>query len=150
MLQRAANAGGLGWPVGADRGSVASVGVQIDVYRAVGGRAFFDDLVERFYARVDADPVLRPLYPADLSGPKRHLALFLAQYWGGPQTYSEQRGHPMLRRRHFPFAIGTAERDAWFTHMSAAVRESGLDPTTEARFVEYFESASTHLINQDG
>ncbi|MGH9116634.1 MAG: globin [Acidimicrobiales bacterium] len=124
--------------------------MELGVYRAVGGQAFFDDLVERFYARVEGDPVLRPLYPADLSGPKAHLALFLGQYWGGPSAYSEQRGHPMLRRRHFPFAIGPAERDAWFGHMAAAVRESGLDPATEARFVEYFEAASTHLVNQGG
>jgi hemoglobin len=121
-----------------------------DVYSAVGGQPFFDDLVERFYDRVSHDPVLRPLYPADLGPPKRHLALFLGQYWGGPTTYSEQRGHPMLRRRHFPFAIGRAERDAWFTHMAAAVRESGLEDETADRLVEYFESAATHMINQAG
>jgi hemoglobin len=119
-----------------------------EVYEAVGGQAFFDDLVDRFYARVEADPVLRPLYPADLAPPKRHLALFLAQYWGGPTTYSEQRGHPMLRRRHFPFAIGRAERDAWFTQMAASVRESALDPGTAEAFIEYFESAATHMINR--
>jgi hemoglobin len=124
--------------------------VVVDVFSQVGGQPFFDDLVDRFYARVAADPILRPLYPADLGPPKRHLALFLAQYWGGPTTYSEQRGHPMLRRRHFPFAIGRAERDAWLTHMSAAVRESGLDDDTADRFVEYFESAATHMINQAG
>ncbi len=124
--------------------------MQLDVYRAVGGQAFFDDLVERFYVRVEGDPVLRPLYPVDLSSPKRHLALFLGQYWGGPTTYGEERGHPMLRRRHFRFAIGAPERDAWFEHMAAAVRESGLDEGTEARFIDYFGSASTHLINRSG
>jgi hemoglobin len=121
--------------------------VQLDVYRAVGGQPFFDDLVDRFYGRVEADPVLRPLYPDDLSGPKRHLALFLAQYWGGPPVYNQQRGHPMLRRRHFPFVIGQSERDAWFDHMSTSIRESQLDPALEARFIEYFDAASTHLIN---
>jgi hemoglobin len=126
------------------------VGAEVDMYTAVGGQVFFDDLVERFYARVERDPVLRPLYPVDLEPSKRHLALFLGQYWGGPTTYSEQRGHPMLRRRHFPFAIGRAERDAWFEHMSAAVRESGLDDEVAEHLVEYFESASIHLINRAG
>jgi hemoglobin len=121
-----------------------------DVYSAVGGQPFFDGLVDRFYARVERDPVLRPLYPADLGPPKRHLALFLGQYWGGPTTYSEQRGHPMLRRRHFPFAIGRTERDAWFSHMSAAVGESGLDDEIADRFIEYFDSAATHMINRAG
>jgi hemoglobin len=121
--------------------------VQLDVYRAVGGQAFFDDLVERFYARVEADPVLRPLYPEDLGPSKRHLALFLAQYWGGPPLYNRERGHPMLRRRHFPFAIAQRERDAWFAHMSAAVRESGLEPSIEARLIAYFDTAATHMIN---
>jgi hemoglobin len=124
--------------------------VQLDVYRAVGGQPFFDDLVERFYARVELDPVLRPLYPDDLEPPKRHLALFLAQYWGGPPVYNAERGHPMLRRRHFPFVIGERERDAWFGNMTAAVRESGLDEVIEARFIEYFTSASTHMINDPG
>jgi hemoglobin len=122
--------------------------VQLDVYRAVGGQAFFDDLVARFYRRVAEDLVLRPLYPEDLGPPQRHLALFLAQYWGGPRTYDEERGHPMLRRRHFPFAIGTPERNAWFDHMSAAVAESGLDDEIEARLLDYFDAAATHLINR--
>jgi hemoglobin len=122
--------------------------LELTVYEEVGGQAFFDDLVERFYARVEADPVLRPLYPADLGPPKRHLALFLGQYWGGPPVYSAERGHPMLRRRHFPFAIGRAERDAWFVHMAASVRESSLDEDTESRLIGYFESAATHMINQ--
>jgi hemoglobin len=122
--------------------------LDVNVYEAVGGQGFFDDLVERFYDRVEADPVLRPLYPPDLTPPQRNLALFLGQYWGGPPTYSEQRGHPMLRRRHFPFAIGRTERDAWFTHMAASVRESGLDERTESAFLAYFESAATHMINR--
>jgi hemoglobin len=122
--------------------------VEVEVYTAVGGQAFFDDLVDRFYQRVERDPVLRPLYPTDLAPSKRHLALFLGQYWGGPQTYSEQRGHPMLRRRHLPFAIGRAERDAWFEHMSAAVWESEVGDAVAGRLIEYFESASTHMINR--
>jgi hemoglobin len=122
--------------------------VQLDVYRVVGGQAFFDDLVARFYERVALDAVLRPLYPEDLEPSRRHLALFLAQYWGGGLVYSTERGHPMLRARHLPFTIGERERDAWLRHMTAAVRESGCDPAIEARFLEYFTAAATHLVNQ--
>ena len=98
-----------------------------NLYERVGGQAFFDALVERFYAGVETDPILRPLYPEDLADPKAHLALFLAQYWGGPPTYSEQRGHPRLRMRHAPFVIGLPERDAWLRHMGEAVRTAELD-----------------------
>ena len=91
------------------------------VYDAVGGRAFFDDLVDGFYAGVSDDPLLRPMYPDDLTDSRRHLAGFLTQYWGGPSTYSDERGHPRLRMRHAPFAIGEAERDAWLRHMLGAL-----------------------------
>src|SRR4030081_86690 len=94
------------------------------LYERVGGEAVFTSLVERFYAGVATAPVLRPLYPEDLEPPKRHLALFLMQYWGGPRTYSEERGHPRLRMRHFPFRIGQLERDAWLSHMGTAVETS--------------------------
>jgi hemoglobin len=105
-------------------------------------------LVDRFYARVEHDPVLRPIYPEDLEPGKRGLALFLGQYWGGPPAYSEARGQPMLRARHLPFAIDTPERDAWVSHMSTAVREGGLSPDDEAEFLTYVERAATHMINQ--
>ena len=91
------------------------------VYDAVGGERFFVDLVDRFYDGVATDVLLRPLYPEDLTAPRRHLALFLAQYWGGPSTYSDERGHPRLRMRHAPFVIGDAERDAWLRHMLASL-----------------------------
>jgi hemoglobin len=117
------------------------------VYDLVGGQTFFDALVERFYRRVEDDPVLRPLYPADLEPGKRALALFLGQYWGGPQTYSEEKGHPRLRMRHAPFPIGPAEREAWLVAMVAAVDESGAPPAAVAVFREYFEMASTAMIN---
>ena len=92
------------------------------LYELAGGEPAFRTLVERFYARVAGDPVLRRVYPdEDLSGATERLTLFLIQYWGGPSTYSEQRGHPRLRMRHQPFAIGRAERDAWLEHMTAAV-----------------------------
>jgi len=119
----------------------------ISVYDAVGGMPFFAALVERFYARVAKDIMLRPLYPDDLKPPADHLALFLAQYWGGPTTYSEGRGHPRLRMRHAPFAIGQRERDHWMTAMLAALDEAQLDPELHQRFVDYFTMAADHLIN---
>jgi hemoglobin len=86
------------------------------LYERVGGQPFFDALVERFYAGVAADTLLRPLYPEN-SKRQRVTCVFLAQYWGGPRTYSDERGHPRLRLRHVRFRIGRAERDAWFGHM---------------------------------
>lgn len=118
------------------------------LYDRVGGQPWFDALVERFYATVADDPVLRPMYPDDLTDSKAHLAGFLAQYFGGPPVYSEQRGHPRLRARHMPFAIGVAERDAWFGAMEAAVRSGGLSPEDEAAALEYFDRAATWMINQ--
>jgi len=117
------------------------------LYERVGGEPFFVALVERFYAGVEGDPLLRPLYPEDLGPPSRHLALFLAQYWGGPRTYSAQRGHPRLRMRHFPFRIGQAERDAWLRHMLAAVATSSASPSDAQALTDYFETAATSLIN---
>src|SRR5438270_11517914 len=117
------------------------------LYDRVGGQPFFDALVERFYVGVADDVLLRPLYPPDLDPPKRHLALFLAQYWGGPHTYNEERGHPRLRMRHFRFRIGQAERDAWLIHMHAAVEASPASPADAAALLAYFETAATSLIN---
>lgn len=119
------------------------------VYELAGGEPTFRLLVQRFYARVAADPFLRAVYPhEDLSGPTERLTLFLIQYWGGPQTYSEQRGHPRLRMRHQPFAIGQAERDAWFSHMTAAVESLDLAPGVRKALLDYFETASTAMINR--
>lgn len=121
------------------------------MYEAVGGAPFFDDLVTRFYERVATDPVLRPLYPDDLTASIRHTSLFLQQYWGGPGTYSEERGHPRLRQRHLPFVIGEAERDAWFGHMAAAldrvVTERGTDPVVEKQMLDYFAHAADFMVN---
>ena len=116
----------------------------------VGGDAWFVALVDRFYATVADDPRLRPLYPDDLTDSKAHMAGFLIQYWGGPTTYSEQRGHPRLRMRHAPFAIGPLERDAWYGAMAAAVRTGGLEPDDETAFLSYFEMAATAMINDPG
>jgi hemoglobin len=121
------------------------------VYDAVGGRAFFVDLVDGFYGAVSADPLLRPMYPEDLTEPRRHLAGFLTQYWGGPSTYSEQRGHPRLRLRHAPFAIGDAERDAWLRHMLgsldavAAARSTPVEAV--ARIRAYLTDVADFLVN---
>ena len=118
------------------------------MYERAGGQPWFDALVERFYEGVEADPVLRPLYPEDLEPGKRHLALFLAQYWGGPTTYDEERGHPRLRMRHLPFVIGEPERAAWVLHMTAAVRAGGLAPEDEGRVLGHVQDAAAFLVNQ--
>ena len=131
---------------------VASLVVSdVNVHDEVGGEAFFVDLVERFYQGVSTDLLLRPLYPDDLTPSKRHLALFLQQYWGGPGTYSEERGHPRLRARHIPFVISEAERDAWLGHMAAAldavVTERAIDPQIEAQMLDYFANTADFLVN---
>jgi hemoglobin len=119
------------------------------LFELAGGEPTFRLLVQRFYARVAADPVLRRVYPdEDLSAATERLTLFLIQYWGGPSTYSEQRGHPRLRMRHAPFAIGRRERDAWLEHMTAAVESLGLAPQVRQALLDYFETASTAMINQ--
>lgn len=118
------------------------------IYTAAGGAETFDRIVERFYAGVAEDPVLRPLYPPDLAESRRRLSLFLMQYFGGPPAYSAERGHPRLRMRHLPFAIGQRERDAWMRHMRTAVVEEHLSPEIEAVLLDYFERAATFMINQ--
>ena len=120
-------------------------------YDAVGGEPTFRRLVAGFYRRVADDPVLRPLYPEeDLSGAEERLRLFLMQYWGGPHIYSERRGHPALRMRHMPFAIGPAERDAWIRHMTASVEDLELPPELAAPLLEYLTMAATALANRPG
>jgi hemoglobin len=118
------------------------------MHARVGGDAWFVALVDRFYATVADDPRLRHLYPEDLTEAKAHLTGFLIQYWGGPTTYSDERGHPRLRMRHAPFAIGVVERDAWYDAMSAAVLAGGLAPDDEEAFLAYFEMSATAMINQ--
>ena len=118
------------------------------VYELAGGEGTFRLLVKRFYLRVAEDALLRAVYPEeDLSGATERLTLFLIQYWGGPSTYSEQRGHPRLRLRHQPFAIGQPERDAWLGHMTAAVESLDLPPAVRKALLDYFETASTAMIN---
>ena len=117
-------------------------------YEAVGGEETFRRLTRRFYEEVAADPELRPVYPSkDLGPAEEHLRLFLIQYWGGPRTYDERRGHPRLRMRHAHFAIGEAERDAWLRHMRDALDEIGLDEAYDAQLWEYLVMAAHSLVN---
>ena len=113
---------------------------------------FFEALVGRFYDGVATDPALRPLYPeADdrLPQARHRLTLFLAQYWGGPTTYDAERGHPRLRMRHAPFAIGPAERDAWLRQMRRAIGELAPPPAVGARLEAYFAMAAEAMRNRD-
>ena len=111
------------------------------VYEAVGGHPFFEALVDRFYDRVAADPILLAIYPdpEDLGPARRRLSLFLSEYWGGPPEYSQERGHPRLRMRHFAFDIGTADRDRWLDHMRAAVAEMDTPTEVTRQLLDYFE-----------
>ena len=117
------------------------------IYELAGGEAAFFRLVENFYAGVATDPILRPLYPEDMSEAERNTALFLIQFCGGPATYSAQKGHPRLRMRHYPFAIGQKERDAWVFHMNRAVESEIENPDVRAYLHRYFEKTATFLIN---
>jgi hemoglobin len=119
------------------------------LYEAIGGEPAFRRLVRRFYQEVAADPELRPVYPSkDLGPAEEHLRLFLIQYWGGPQTYNELRGHPRLRMRHVRFTIGERERDAWLRHMRTALDELALDPAHDAQLWAYLTMAAHSLVNQ--
>jgi hemoglobin len=121
---------------------------EVALYERVGGEAYFVRLVDHFYDAVVEDPVLRPMYrDGDLAEERRWLALFLVQYWGGPGTYSDLRGHPRLRMRHLPFQIGIEERDHWFTHMRAAVEASEAGPQERSELLAYFASAADFMIN---
>lgn len=120
---------------------------RLSVYSLVGEESF-RRLVHAFYSRVYADPLLRPIFPDDRAGAEERLTLFLIQYFGGPTTYSDRRGHPRLRMRHLPFAIGQAERDAWYGHMLAAIDEVGIAEPARTAIREYADSGSTFMINQ--
>jgi hemoglobin len=119
------------------------------LYELVGGMETFRRLVDAFYRRVEADPVLRPVFPEDMEGNKRSQYLFLAQFFGGPTTYSEERGHPRLRMRHFPFAIDQQARDHWLKNMLDAIDEVGIEEPMRSEMADYFERGSTFMINKD-
>lgn len=117
-------------------------------YEEVGGRPTFEKLVTEFYRGVADDPVLKPMYPEEDLGPAaERLLLFLEQYWGGPTTYNETRGHPRLRMRHMPFKVNPDARDRWLAHMRAAVDTLGLSPMHEAALWDYLERAAHAMVN---
>ena len=113
---------------------------------------FFERLVDAFYAGVATDDVLLPLYPEqpDLTGARHRLTLFLAQYWGGPTTYSDERGHPKLRMRHLPYLVGPLQRDRWLLHMGDAVQATCDDASIRSELMTYFVTAAEHLRNDTG
>ena len=138
-------------------GAVVPHEVQVEtpstsLYEHVGGAPFFHQLVDAFYEGVATDPVLLPLYPEqpDLTGARHRLTLFLIQYWGGPTTYNDERGHPKLRLRHMPFHLGPVERDRWLHHMTAAIDAVNDDPDVRRILLEYFVPAAEHLRNDTG
>jgi hemoglobin len=115
----------------------------------MGGHETFEKLVSHFYALVTIDPILRPMYPEDdLKGAAERLLMFLEQYWGGPTTYSERRGHPRLRMRHAPFQIGEAEKIAWLKNMESAVAELDLSSELRSELWSYLTSAAEAMVNQ--
>lgn len=127
------------------------LGLEENFYTAVGGEKTFRAIVARFYQEVAKDEMMRPMYPeADLGPAEDRLRMFLEQYWGGPRTYSEQRGHPRLRMRHAEFSIGPAQRDAWLRCMRTAVDEVGLAPEARQRLWAYLEMAANSLMNTPG
>ena len=120
----------------------------VTFYDEVGGHDTFVRLVDAFYRGVAADPILKPMYPEeDLAPAAERLTLFLEQYWGGPTTYSEQRGHPRLRMRHLPFHVNPDARDRWLQHMRAAVDELGLSPLHETTLWDYLQRAAHAMVN---
>jgi hemoglobin len=121
-------------------------------YDTVGGMPFFERLVDEFYRGVATDEVLAPLYPEapDFSGARHRLTLFLAQYWGGPSTYSDERGHPKLRMRHLPYPVGPVQRDHWLEHMKHSIERSGVNSVHQQTLIDYFVPAAEHLRNDTG
>jgi hemoglobin len=120
------------------------------LFDRAGGMPFFEALVAAFYAGVAGDPILRPIYPeADLAPAQRRLKLFLAQYWGGPRTYDDERGHPRLRMRHAPFAIDATARDRWLLHMRAAIAELAPPQDVAADLERYIAMAADAMRNRD-
>ncbi|MFI5060985.1 MAG: globin [Actinomycetales bacterium] len=130
------------------RSSENGAGVEETFFDQIGGEATFRRLVDTFYRGVASDPVLKPMYPEEDLGPAaERLTMFLVQYWGGPGTYSEQRGHPRLRMRHVPFKVNPAARDRWLAHMREAVDELELPPLQEQTLWSYLERAAYAMVN---
>lgn len=119
------------------------------VYEAVGGRSYFERLIDVFYDGIETDELLRPMYPEDLAESKRNMVDFLGQYWGGPTAYSDRKGHPRLRMRHAPFPVDEAARKAWLTHMATAIEVTqGASDEIKAAMNDYFAMAADHLVNR--
>ncbi|WP_436522849.1 globin [Actinoplanes sp. HUAS TT8] len=128
----------------------APVPEEASFFTAVGGEPTFRRLVAKFYEGVAADPLLRPMYPEEDLGPaEERMRLFLMQYWGGPSTYSDTRGHPRLRMRHAPFRVGPAERDAWLLRMRTAVDSLGLPEAQHTMLWDYLERAAHFMVNTE-
>jgi hemoglobin len=119
------------------------------IFDTIGGESTFRRLVDAFYARIEQDEVLRPMFPADLEPGKHYQFLFLMQYFGGPTLYAVERGHPRLRMRHNPFPIDVDARDRWLSHMLAAIDEVGIQEPARAEMRAYFERGSAFMINVD-
>lgn len=123
-------------------------GVEQSLFDAVGGEEFFVKLVDGFYVGIESDEVLRPMYvDQDLTEAKRHLTLFLQQYWGGPSIYQEERGHPRLRMRHMPFVINDDARDRWIKHMHASLSQIEMDEELREQLWAYLAAAAHSLVN---
>nr|WP_239107874.1 globin [Spirilliplanes yamanashiensis] len=136
-------------PAGSGRSRVSDA-EETSFFLAVGGEPTFRRLVDTFYAGVATDPLLRPMYPEEDLGPAaERLTLFLMQYWGGPSTYSDARGHPRLRMRHAPFTVDAAARDAWIKHMRHAVDALGLPEPHHSALWDYLERAAHFMVNTD-
>jgi hemoglobin len=128
----------------------APVPEEASFFDAVGGEPTFRRLVARFYLGIAGDPLLRPMYPEEDLGPaQERMTLFLMQYWGGPNTYSANRGHPRLRMRHAPFRVDVAARDAWLLHMREAVDSLGLPEPHHTALWDYLERAAYFMVNSD-
>ena len=119
-------------------------------YEAIGGHAAFDRIVRRFYEGIKTDDVLLPMYPDDLDGAVWRLTAFLEQYWGGPNSYSDERGHPRLRARHAAFRIDDVARDRWLRHMTAAVDAESLSPLHRETLMDYLDRAAHAMVNTMG
>lgn len=120
-----------------------------DFYAKVGGEDFFKNLVTEFYKGIETDPILRPMYPeGDLQPAIHRLTMFLIQYWGGPDTYSQERGHPRLRMRHADFVINAQARDAWLKHMLAAVELQSMEKELNDELVTYLVQVANFLVNE--
>ena len=123
-----------------------------ELFEQFGGEEFFESLVAGFYARVATDDLLRPMYPADLGPAERRLYLFLIQYWGGPKTYNEERGHPRLRMRHAPYEIDELARDRWLLHMAQSLEdtcaENSIDENVKETLWRYLVNAADAMVNQ--